>query len=774
MATLDDGGEGADDTGLYLGDITSAITKQDILAFFQPYGEILDVTLRLKQSSGKRQGFGFVYFRYPYSVSSYLRDNVKCVIKGITIRVSRAIRNKNIFISGIPLSASNEEIEVFLSRFGPINRFERKAPDPNVYIEFPTRKMAGDVLGEIKMCTFQGLPLTVQWADSDTIPNCVHINFDPILATRLKDTFNEDSVRQTFEAYGKVTRVELPRMESGEFQPFGYVVYTNDGTGIENARRAIEGMSSETTTIRGVVIQASRHTNKQKYPEAQPPPQFSKFATVPDDALLPPPSSLNIKFPPINFPQTLIAPPPQLHSVESLLSKILQLSKQDKLQVFRQLGTDLISDDKSLFPQDLLTQLELFLSTPLTNPLFIPEPTPTIPPVSSFNLKAAAFVPGAKSKLLKHNSNQQLTSPAIPIATHPHSPPPTSHPALTSPHLPPHHITFPLPPDTTTHSHKNPPFFKQKSVPQINSQSLFGQPPIDEAYIPTPSPNTTVTHSPTTSFFHDFGSSFHSDVLSMSSVDDEPTRQNPHTRTTSSSIVSEFKESGDILLQDTRSFAYFGTSNRRNESLGASHSTFQSMGSPSEEDYDKVDITSDWDLWNRRDSAGFGSGPMGWVEESIARSDLTNVQFKILKYNMAEKKNQRGLRPSRWPVPTAPMGSFLRGSREAATQTETGSEEANVLVLGSRPPSQHFETPSQPVSPFGTSKPRQPSLSSVMSNEGSVVSHSTVQTTDSHSTSSQSTQILNSSSPSSIDQTARPFSQLLEGWHQKTTPVSAK
>ncbi|KAK2944098.1 hypothetical protein BLNAU_20982 [Blattamonas nauphoetae] len=250
------------------------------------FGEIVRVFVKTGAHKSGKQGFGFVYFRDESSISKCLELGSQVNLNGNYIRISRAVRNKTLSISGFPVSAKTPQVLALFKAFDWPCRVEN-GEGGTFLVELSTRAKAEEAMQRIKNGTFLLSPtgsidgddsrtisthpsvdlsqlsingtmsLSATWADSETLRNCIHLNFNPFLATTNKEKFNEDRVRRTFEQYGKVTRTELPRQSDGGYNHYGYVVFTNDQDGVKAARAALD--KTKDLVIGGVPVIASLH-----------------------------------------------------------------------------------------------------------------------------------------------------------------------------------------------------------------------------------------------------------------------------------------------------------------------------------------------------------------------------------------------------------------------------------------------------------------------------------------------------------------------------------
>ncbi|AOA59403.1 RNA recognition motif domain-containing protein [Acinetobacter larvae] len=67
-----------------------SITEAELLALFEPYGEVTSCALVLDQVTGKSKGFGFVEMADPRQAVQAIKGLNTLKVKGIGIRVKAA------------------------------------------------------------------------------------------------------------------------------------------------------------------------------------------------------------------------------------------------------------------------------------------------------------------------------------------------------------------------------------------------------------------------------------------------------------------------------------------------------------------------------------------------------------------------------------------------------------------------------------------------------------------------------------------------------------
>ncbi|KAG9129441.1 hypothetical protein Leryth_026946 [Lithospermum erythrorhizon] len=115
---------------LFVGGIAWETREEAFTKYFSKYGEISDSVIMMDKFSGRPRGFGFVTFADPEVANRVLQEDH--VIDGRTVEVKRTvprgenmqnrgiIRTKKIFVGGIPLSLTEDDLRDYFSSYGNI------------------------------------------------------------------------------------------------------------------------------------------------------------------------------------------------------------------------------------------------------------------------------------------------------------------------------------------------------------------------------------------------------------------------------------------------------------------------------------------------------------------------------------------------------------------------------------------------------------------------------------------------------------------------------
>lgn len=115
---------------LFVGGIAWETSEESFSRYFSKYGELTDSVIMMDKISGRPRGFGFVTFADPEVANKVLEE--EHIIDGRTVEVKRTVpredmqgrggvsRTKKIFIGGIPLTLTEDELREYFSAYGKV------------------------------------------------------------------------------------------------------------------------------------------------------------------------------------------------------------------------------------------------------------------------------------------------------------------------------------------------------------------------------------------------------------------------------------------------------------------------------------------------------------------------------------------------------------------------------------------------------------------------------------------------------------------------------
>ncbi|KAI3777902.1 hypothetical protein L1987_47705 [Smallanthus sonchifolius] len=115
---------------LFVGGIAWETSEESFSNYFSNYGNLTDSVIMMDKITGRPRGFGFVTFANPADADKVLEQDH--VIDGRPVEVKRTVprenaqgsrgvsRTKKIFVGGIPLTLTEDELREYFSNYGDI------------------------------------------------------------------------------------------------------------------------------------------------------------------------------------------------------------------------------------------------------------------------------------------------------------------------------------------------------------------------------------------------------------------------------------------------------------------------------------------------------------------------------------------------------------------------------------------------------------------------------------------------------------------------------
>jgi len=113
---------------LFVGGLSQAITEDDLQAYFSLYSTVLSATLVKDPRSGASKGFGFVSISSASAAFALVKmknficgRRVECQLassRGEKKQCKEHMKRRKLFISNIPVGATNDELDELFSQFG--------------------------------------------------------------------------------------------------------------------------------------------------------------------------------------------------------------------------------------------------------------------------------------------------------------------------------------------------------------------------------------------------------------------------------------------------------------------------------------------------------------------------------------------------------------------------------------------------------------------------------------------------------------------------------
>ncbi|CAN6205017.1 unnamed protein product [Urochloa humidicola] len=241
---------------LWVGNLPSYVTEGDLMALFAPHGA-LDCALA---RAGSRS-YAFVLFRTPAEARAAVEATRGEKVKGAAMRTefarpARAVRN--LWVGGISLSVSKEEVEEEFQKFGKVEGVAFSQDQTSAYVDFEKledaisahRSLNGRILGGKELCVdFQRSKGRAEWSEASSFngrvsgpPGDKRGTGSPkgSAGTRLRDAqptnvlwvgfpasykvIDEERLKQAMSAFGVVTKIKIFQTRQYAFVEFASVV----------------------------------------------------------------------------------------------------------------------------------------------------------------------------------------------------------------------------------------------------------------------------------------------------------------------------------------------------------------------------------------------------------------------------------------------------------------------------------------------------------------------------------------------------------------------
>jgi len=113
-------------TKMFVGGISKSTTTNSLRQYFESFGSVRDVEIKVDPQTGGSRGFGFVLFLNEDSVTAVCNHGDH-YLDGKKIDPKRAEkRNAKIFVGGLKSDTTDESIQATFGQYGEIELFERR------------------------------------------------------------------------------------------------------------------------------------------------------------------------------------------------------------------------------------------------------------------------------------------------------------------------------------------------------------------------------------------------------------------------------------------------------------------------------------------------------------------------------------------------------------------------------------------------------------------------------------------------------------------------
>jgi len=153
-----------DDKKLFVGALPQEAKDSDIKEYFETYGEVENINLKMDPMTGRSRGFAFVVFKTVEGIEAALQQTAH-VVKGKKVTCKKAeARQGKIYVGKLPAgeAISKEDIQAHFEQFGevvevvrPLDKLKNNEPKTFAFITFAREdaakqlvKQGSTVIGE--------------------------------------------------------------------------------------------------------------------------------------------------------------------------------------------------------------------------------------------------------------------------------------------------------------------------------------------------------------------------------------------------------------------------------------------------------------------------------------------------------------------------------------------------------------------------------------------------------------------------------------------------
>jgi heterogeneous nuclear ribonucleoprotein R len=231
---------------VFCGKIPKDMYEDELIPHFEKCGRIWDLRLMMDPMSGLNRGYAFITFTTRDEALEAVKQlNTLEIVSGKTLKVNVSVPNTRLFVGNIPKSKSKEDIinEFDKLSAGLVEVIIYSSPDDKkknrgfCFLEYESHKAASLAkrrlgTGRIKVWSCD---IIVDWADPQEEPDQDTMSRVKVLYCRnLTSAVTEESLRETFERYGRVERVK-------KIKDYAFVHFEER----EQAVQAMEALSGE-------------------------------------------------------------------------------------------------------------------------------------------------------------------------------------------------------------------------------------------------------------------------------------------------------------------------------------------------------------------------------------------------------------------------------------------------------------------------------------------------------------------------------------------------
>lgn len=260
-------------SNLFIGDLSRTVTEEQLRNVFSKHGNVLSVDIKRDKRTHNNLGYGFVQFatREQAMVAKQQLNGVD--IGNRKIRIGWAQKNTTLFIGDLDGSITTSQLRDIFSKYGDLvedETFVRAGSGRYGFVRYKHRSDAEKAKAEMNRKLIGSRCVRIGWGDNNIQKHCVHVQFNPSLATHLE----EHDLKRLFEPFGNVVSVSLPRYPNRRLKGYGFVHFEDSQEGEQAAGKAIASLAE--TKVQDVLIRCSYGKRQVFRRRTRPPNRFPR------------------------------------------------------------------------------------------------------------------------------------------------------------------------------------------------------------------------------------------------------------------------------------------------------------------------------------------------------------------------------------------------------------------------------------------------------------------------------------------------------------------